>query len=95
MLLVQLIHKKIQYNEEVSIRQIQRYLRLNYLVERLLEMVDNEYMTLVVGVELSNLSEYEQNIIADTIYSNKYKMSNKQAELLRNSKGNITHDKVS
>lgn len=43
-----------------SKRQVARYIRLTYLIPKLLEMVDEEKIAFTVAVELSYLSEEEQ-----------------------------------
>ena len=50
-----------------SARQIQRYIRLTYLIPQLLKMVDEERIAFSVGVELSYLSEYEQQDLLEAI----------------------------
>ena len=48
----------MQYGE--SQRQINRYIRLTYLIPKLLDMVDDEKIAFTVAVELSYLKEEEQ-----------------------------------
>ncbi|MDE7423651.1 MAG: ParB/RepB/Spo0J family partition protein [Lachnospiraceae bacterium] len=58
--------KKIDSNQQLarqvgeSKRQIARYIRLTYLVPKILSMVDEQKIAFTVGVELSYLSEEEQ-----------------------------------
>lgn len=47
-------------NSDDSARQIQRYIRLTYLIPELLTMMDEEKIALSVGVELSFLPEQFQ-----------------------------------
>ena len=49
-------------------RSIYRYLRLNYLISELLEKVDNKEISLVLGVELSYLKEYDQMEVFNYFY---------------------------
>ena len=48
-------------------RQVQRYIRLTNLIPQLLKMVDEERIAFSVGVELSYLSEYEQQDLLEAI----------------------------
>ena len=50
----------IAENSTDSARQIQRYIRLTYLIPELLEMMDEDKIALSVGVELSFLDEQMQ-----------------------------------
>ena len=50
-----------------SARQIQRYLRLNELIPELLELMDEDKIALLVGVELSYLSDELQYDLLDEI----------------------------
>ena len=43
-----------------SVAQIKRYLRLTYLIPKILQMVDEEKMAFTIAVELSYLTEEEQ-----------------------------------
>ena len=46
-------------------RQVQRYIRLTYLVPELLEKMDKEEIAFSVGVELSYLDEYSQRDVLE------------------------------
>ena len=48
-------------------RTVQRYIRLTKLIPQLLKMVDEERIAFSVGVELSYLSEYEQQDLLEAI----------------------------
>ena len=50
-----------------SRRTVQRYIRLTNLIPQLLKMVDEERIAFSVGVELSYLSEYEQQDLLEAI----------------------------
>ena len=52
--------EQIAENADDSARQIQRYIRLTYLIPELLEFMDENKMALSVGVELSFLDEQHQ-----------------------------------
>lgn len=46
-------------------RQVQRYIRLTYLIPELLEKMDKEEIAFSVGVELSYLDEYSQQDVLE------------------------------
>ena len=63
--------------------QIKRYIRLTYLIKPMLDMIDNNKMPFMVGVNLSFLSEGNQDILYDLITDNKMKITLSQAEELK------------
>ena len=64
----QLVHKsRDTVSKTDSGRQVQRYIRLTKLIPQLLKMVDEERIAFSVGVELSYLSEYEQQDLLEAI----------------------------
>ena len=63
--------------------QIQRYIRLTNLIPELLNMVDENKIALRPAVELSYLSETEQNALKDAIESDDCTPSHAQAIKLR------------
>ncbi len=69
-------------NNDTSSVQIQRFIRLNYLVEELLDMVDNKNLSFRPAVEISYIDVETQNNIIEVIESG-FKISLKQAKLLR------------
>ena len=64
-------------------RQIQRYVRLTYLIQPLLDMVDEGRMAFRPAVELSYLTEEEQKALVDTIHSEEAMPSHSQAIRIR------------
>ncbi len=54
-------------SETDSGRQVQRYIRLTKLIPKLLKLVDEERIAFSVGVELSYLTEYEQEDLLGAI----------------------------
>ena len=48
-------------------KQVQRYIRLTYLIPGLLELVDEDRMGIIPGVELSYLTEEEQGYVLQAI----------------------------
>ena len=76
--------KKIAENVSESARQIQRFIRLTYLIPELLEMVDTKTIALNPAVELSYLKIEEQQMVLDSIGYNVATPSHQQAILLKN-----------
>lgn len=62
-------------SEFESGRQVQRYIRLTYLIPELLKLVDEERIAFTPAVELSYLPENEQRILAEEIELVWYKKS--------------------
>ena len=54
---------------EDSASQVKRYIRLTYLIPEILQMVDEKKIALTPAVELSYLTEEEQNSLLDSINS--------------------------
>ena len=91
-------------NSPDSARQIQRYIRLTYLVPELLEMVDNsvtkdkELMQIALrpAVELSYLPEEEQRILLDTMELEDCTPSHVQAIKMRqfSKEGKLTEEVI-
>ncbi len=75
---------------------IQRLIRLTELIKPLQEKVDlGEQITLLAGVELSYISQKEQEIINKYIDEKKLKISKDIASQLRSANGTITEQTVS
>lgn len=62
-----------------SSRQIQRYIRLTYLIPELLQQVDNDKIAFNPAVELSYLSEQEQRALLEAMTLNDCTPSHAQA----------------
>lgn len=75
--------EEVAKNNDTSAAQIRRYIRLNFLTENLLDMVDNKILSFRPAVEISYLSEESQQIIESLISNQGIKISLKQAERLR------------
>ncbi len=75
--------EEVARNNDTSAAQIRRYIRLNYLTDKLLDMVDKNTLSFRPAVEISYLSEESQKIIESLIENNGNKISLKQAEELR------------
>jgi len=74
-------------------RNIARYARLHQTIEPIKEMVDNGAMTMGVAVELSYLSEDEQNLVAEVMDSG-MKIKGTEALELRRLAGELSEEKV-
>ena len=66
-----------------SRNQIQRYIRLTELAPELQEMVDNKKIAFTPAVELSYLSESEQQLLLDAMDSEQATLSLSQAQRLK------------
>lgn len=87
--------EKIAERENVSGRQITRYLRLKELIPEILRFVDKELIPFLVGVELSYLKAQDQQTILSILNDNPtIKISVKQAEILKNKKEKLTEDYI-
>jgi len=59
---------------------IQRYLRINYLIKELQDAVDNKKINLKTAEQLSFLNQREQNMMASLIYDENKKINERQAK---------------
>ena len=66
-----------------SRNQIQRYIRLTYLTEDMLEMVDSGMLPFVSGVALSYLTPEQQDIVCEVSAECDKRISTAQAEQIR------------
>lgn len=74
--------------------QIYRYIRLTELIKSLQEKTNNETIPIKAGVELSYLSQEEQEIINQVIEDEQIKLTLVQAQKIRLKKNNITYEIV-
>ena len=83
-----------QVNE--SRNQIQRYIRLTHLIPDILEMVDNKNIAFNAAVEISYLSEREQELLHDNMDINECSPSLSQAKRLKkySQEGKLTEDVI-
>ena len=79
-----------------SRNQVQRYIRLTYLIDKLLEMVDNKKMSVTVGVELSYLGSRAQAYIAEILEYDEIMLSMGQATKIKllSKDGQLDEDKI-
>jgi len=75
--------RQLAINSSDSRATINRYIRLTYLIEELLEMVDNDKLPMKSGVALSYLSADEQYIVHAYITENKKTLSVDQADAIK------------
>ena len=80
----QVVHKsRDNISDTESGRNIQRYIRLTYLIPELLKLVDEEKIAFTPAVEISYLSEYEQRTLLEQIEFTDATPSLSQAQRLR------------
>ena len=75
-------------------RNIARYVRCGQLIQGFKDMLDDGSLALVVGVELSYLSEEEQNLVKAVVDQNCISIKNDMAKKLRAAAGSITEESV-
>lgn len=80
--------------KNTSLAQIYRYIRLTELINTLQEKTNNEIIPIKAGVELSYLSQEEQEIINQVIEDEQIKLTLVQAQKIRLKKNNITYEIV-
>lgn len=80
--------QKLNIADEFGVkeRQVRNYIRLTYLTEELLQMVDDNRLTFVIAVEISFFEEHDQRILYE--YLQNHKLSLKQIKTLREHVGN-------
>ncbi len=81
-------------NNKMSKTNISRYIRLNHLIEDLLNMVDDGSIKLVPAVSLSYLTNQEQTILFSILSQNDYRIDMKRADKLKERSGNLTEDDI-
>ena len=75
-------------------RNIARYLRLNQTIEQIKKMVDENTMPVKAAVELSYLTEEEQQMVCTVISDNRVKIKLPQAIEVHKAGGSFTDDVV-
>ncbi len=78
-----------------SSRNVDRYLRINDLIQPIKDLVDTSRISLVAAVELSYLDAGEQWLVYRGILSRGLKLIHRAAEELRKHSGNLTEVKSS
>lgn len=80
----------------ISREQLRRYIRLTYLIPELLQKVDNVSLGFTQAVELSYITEENQNLINVSMEYNEISPSVSQAKALRtlDSRGELTEELI-
>jgi ParB family chromosome partitioning protein len=73
----------VAQNNCMNREDIRRYIRLNNIIEALLNMVDEKQIGLRAAVHLSYLKESEQKLVLEVLDKNCFKLDMKKAEALR------------
>ena len=86
----------IAENADDSARQIQRYIRLTYLIPDLLDMVDTGRITLAAGVNYSYLRDFEQFMVWSMLFNGSVAISTEDTEELKNASRNheLTEEEI-
>lgn len=85
---------RIAQTNKMNRESVRQYIRLNFLNEGLLSMVDDGYIKLLPAVHLSHLTYEEQNILLSILKSNDYWIDIKRAEKLKERSGKLTEDDI-
>lgn len=75
--------KKLGKDAGESWKTVQRYIWLSRLIEPLMDMIDQKKLGLTQGIDLSGLSEKEQNIVFRRLSSSKRKLSIKKSDQIK------------
>ncbi|MGN0734223.1 MAG: ParB/RepB/Spo0J family partition protein [Anaerovoracaceae bacterium] len=77
-----------------SSRNAARYLRLNYLIQPFKNLMDKNKIALLAAVEVSYLTEEEQQMLWNIVERQSLKVKPVYAEKLRKASGNLTEEKM-
>ena len=79
-----------------SARQIQRYIRLTYLIPELLKMVDDGIVSLTAGVNYSYLRQFEQMTVWMTLMEKSMSITTDKTEEMKNAskKGELNEEQI-
>ena len=77
---------QVSKESDDSERQVQRYIRLTYLIPELLEMVDDGKIAFNPAVEISYLEQSEQRVLLNAMELNDCTPSHAQSIRLKNSR---------
>ncbi len=83
-------------NADDSARQIQRYIRLTYLIPELLKMVDEGIVSLTAGVNYSYLRQFEQMTVWMTLMEKSMSITTDKTEKMKNASkvGELTEEQI-
>ena len=77
-----------------SSRNAARYLRINHLIKPFKELMDDGNLALLSAMDISYLTEDEQQVVYDIMEQTGMKLRPKIATALRNASGSLTADKA-
>ena len=77
-----------------SSRNAARYLRLNYLIQQFKNLMDENRIALLAAVDVSYLTEEEQQMLWNIVGRQGLKVKPVYAEKLRKESGNLTEEKM-
>lgn len=75
-------------------RAVANYLRINELITPLKRRIDDAEFPIVAAVQLSFLTEQEQQMVDDVLSENEYKVNEGKAVLLREYTGKLTPERT-
>ena len=75
-------------------RNIARYIRVNQLSQLLKDRLDDGSLSLVAAVDLSYLSDGEQNVISELAEQGRIKLDGKIAKAVKEMQGEVTENRV-
>ena len=75
-------------------RSVATYLRINELITPLKRRIDDAEFPIVAAVQLSFLTEQEEQMVEDVLSENEYKVNEEKATLLRKYTGNLTPERT-
>lgn len=75
---------------ELSPRVIQRYVKCSELNEQLIGFLDADLMPFMAAYEIAFLNQREQQLLADIVQANKFKIDIKKANHLKENTGKLT-----
>lgn len=89
--------KSLSDSSDDSMKQIQRYIRLTYLIEPLLKLVDEGHIAMRPAVELSYLEPHAQNMVLEEMEINVCSPSHDQTIRMRKAQeeGKLTDEVIS
>lgn len=75
-------------------RNIARYIRVNQLSQPLKERLDDGSLPLVAAVDLSYLSDGEQNVVSELAEQGRIKLDGKITRAIKDMEGEVTTDRI-
>ena len=81
-------------NYDLKGRAVANYLRINELITPLKRRIDDAEFPIVVAVQLSYLTEQEQQMVDDVLSESEYKVNEGKVVLLREYTGKLTPERT-